>query len=789
MARLSPLNKKLFRDLWRIKGQALAIASVIAVGIMLFVLMDGSVRSMEESKRAYYERYRFAEIFAPVKRAPNHVLRDIAELPGVATVEGRINGGALIDRPGMPAIRAQVLSLPLFGRPKLNDILLTGGRMIDPARGDEILLLEGFAVAHNFAPGDKLKATMNGAQRTFIIAGLAQAPEFVFTAAPGEFIPDDKRFAVMWMSEEALEAAFDLDGAFNEALIVKSHGAIEAAIIDRLDMLLAPYGGVGAYGRADQMSNRILTEELDGRAASAATVPPLFLAVAAFLLNIVITRMIQAEREKIGLIMAFGYTHAEILWHYFKFIIIIALSGGIMGCIAGVWLGAGMAEIDQEFYKLPFLVFHIKLQTILIAMAISALAASVGLFVAYRQIASLTPAVAMRPPAPPDYSRFAGRSGWLKSALDQPTRMVLRGLMRRPMRGVTACLAIGVAMGLSAAMQNLMTSFNYLLDANFTIINRSDATVSFIEPLSYKTIYELKRIDGVMHVEPFRIAPVILRNGLYKHRSTINGMIVDPTLDRAVDKEMRTIYVREDGVIISKSLAKILNIEPGDDLTVEVREGRRPTLTLPVAAFAESFLGSAAYFEIGALNKALKEQGRVSGAYITFDPALGDDINEKLKAMPAVAGVTLNAQARQSFQSLMNQGAGAMRFTMAFVAIIITVGVVYNSARVAFAERERDLASLRVIGFTRGEAAFVLLGELAIIILVALPIGAIVGFLLSTLVSSAFSTEMYTIPNQINPRGYGEAALFVILAALLSGWLVQRDVNRLDLVSVLKTRE
>ena len=777
------------RDLWRIKGQALAIAAVVAVGVLIFVLLDGSVRSMETSKRAYYERYRFADIFAPVKRAPNHILENISEIEGVSIVEGRINGGAIIDMPGLPAIRALALSLPMFDRPKLNDIYLTAGRMIDATRDDEVILLEGFALAHQLGPGDTIKATMNGAQRTFMVVGLAQSPEFVFTVAPGEIVPDDRRFAVMWMSEEALEAAFDLDGAFNEALVGLARGGVSRSVIARVDLILAPYGGLGAFDREDQISNRILIEELDGRAASAKTVPPIFLAVAAFLLNIVITRMIQAERSEIGLMMAFGYSHAEIAAHYFKFILIIALTGGLMGCVSGVWIGGAMAEVDKEYYKLPFLIFEANVDTILIGISISVLAAGFGLFAALQQIAGLTPAVAMSPPAPADYSKTLSGGPLLKRMLDQPSRMVLRGILRRPARAGAACLAVGVAMGLSAAMQNLMTSFNYLLDVNFSVVSRADATVSFIEPLSDKTIYELQRMDGVTRVEPFRNVSAKLRNGLYEYRGGVSGMVSTPALNRAVNANLDTIFIRNDGVILSKPLAEILNIAPGDNLTVEVREGRRPTLTLPVVALSESFLGVSAYLEMDALNEALKEPGRVSGAHLQIDPAKSADVNDRLKAMPAVAGVTLNAQARQSFEVLMNQGAGAMRFIMAAVAIIITVGVVYNAARIAFAEREHDLASLRVMGFTRRETSFILLGELAAITLVALPIGAAVGYALSALVSSAFSTDLYTIPTTIDPRSIGAAALYVVAAAMASGWMVQRDVNKLDMVSALKTRE
>ena len=538
LARYSPLDKKLLRDLWRIKGQALAIAAVVAVGIMLFVLQDGSVRSMEASKEAYYERYRFADIFAPVKRAPNHILKDIDEIMGVAVVEGRINGGAIIDMPGLPAIRTIVLSLPMFDRPRLNDIYLTKGRFVDATRDDEVILLEGFATAHNLVLGDQIKATMNGAQRSFFIVGMAQSPEFVFTVAPGEVVPDDRRMAVMWMNAEALEAAFDLDGAFNEALVRLARNAQAPEVIDRLDQILAPYGELGAYTRADQVSNRFLTEEIDGRRAASRTMPPIFLAVAAFLLTIVITRMIQSERGEIGLMMAFGYSAAEIAFHYLKFILIIAVTGGVLGCLFGVWVGDGLTEIDKEFYKLPFLEFEADAGVILVGIGVSTLAASFGLIVALQQIGGLTPAVAMSPPAPPDYSKSGGGE-WIKRTLDQPSRMVWRGILRRPVRSGAACLAVGVAMGLSASMQNLMTGFDFLLKANFSVVSRADATVVFVEPLSDKTIYELERMDGITRVEPFREVPAKLRNGLYEYRGSVSGMVSSPALNRAGKRRSR----------------------------------------------------------------------------------------------------------------------------------------------------------------------------------------------------------------------------------------------------------
>lgn len=374
---MKPLDRKRLRDLWRVKGQALAIALVIAVGVLMLVMMDGLVNSLEETKRAYYERYRFADVFAPVKRAPAHLLKEMAEIPGVAAVQGRVVGGALIDLPGIAVpIRAQAVSLPDVGTPRLNDIYLAEGRRINSEHDDEILLLEGFAKAHALTPGDELSATINGVRRVFRIVGLAQAPEFLYAVAPGELAPDDARFAVIWMSETALGAAYDVKGAFNEALLSLTRDAELSDVLARLDRMLKPYGGLGAYGRAEQLSNRFIGEEINGLKVSSRAVPPVFLAVAAFLLSIVISRMIQSERGQIGLLKAFGYSNWKVGAHYARFVLAIAVGGALLGCLSGVLAGRSLAVVYQSYYKFPFLVFQVAPGAFLVGVVASVLAAS-----------------------------------------------------------------------------------------------------------------------------------------------------------------------------------------------------------------------------------------------------------------------------------------------------------------------------------------------------------------------------------------------------------------------------
>ncbi len=787
---MTPLNRKLLRDLWRIKGQAAAIGAVIAVGVMMLVMMSGLITSLDETRRAYYERYRLADVFAPVKRAPERLIAALAAIPGVVATEGRVVGSALIDLPGQDLpVRAQAVSLPDVGTPRLNDIYLTDGRRPESDHPDDILLLQSFATAHGLRPGDRLAVTMNGARRTLHIVGLAQSPEFLYTVAPGELISDDARFGVVWIGRTALEAAYDMDGAFNEALLALERNTPLAAVLDAADRILEPYGGLGAYGLEDQISNRFVSEEIDGLRGTSAAVPPIFLAVAAFLLYIVISRMVQSEREQIGLIKAFGYSDLEVGAHYFKLIVAIAAGGAVAGCLLGIASGRTLVDVYLAYFKFPFLVFQLDPAAFVTGFLASVGSASGGGLLVLRSVFALTPATAMRPPTPPDFSRTGRIGQTLNAVLDQPSRMVLRRLTRQPGRMAGAVIGIASGMALSVAMIGIMAGFDRMIDLTFSVIDRSDLTVSFNEALSNKTILELRRLSGVIEVEPVRIVSVVLHNGLESHRGAISGLIPSPRLNRAVDSDMVNIHLPEGGVILSQSLADILKVRPGETLTVEVREGRRPVLAIPVAGVAETLLGAPAFMDLETLNRALHEPNRVSAAYLRIDSASSGTIYRTLKEMPAVTGVSLKSDARAALQKQMDSGAGAIRYIMAAIAALITFGIVYNAARIAYAERASDLASLRVIGFTNGETAFVLLGELAVVSLAALPIGSLLGYYLSFGIAAGFSTDLYQIPTTFSPESHATAAIAVMAAAIVSGWLVKRDLDRADLVSALKTRE
>ncbi len=784
------LNRKLLRDLWRIRGQACAIAAVIGVGVLLLVMMSGLVTSLDETRRAYYQRYRFADLFAPVKRAPNPVLERLAAIPGVARVQGRVVGRALVDLPDSDVpFQAQAISRSGENETTLNDLCLTGGRFQLSDQADEILLLDSFAAAHQLAPGDSLTVTMNGVRRHLLIVGLARAPEFLYTTAPGELMSDASRYAVIWASRALMESVYDMDGAFNEALVAFSAQARQAEIARAVDRLLEPYGGLGAYGREEQSSNRFISDEIDGLRATSRSVPPIFLAVAAFLLYIVVSRIVQAEREQIGLLKAFGYTDLEVGLHYFRMILSIAIVGTLFGCLAGIVAGRALIYLYLEYFRFPFLLFQLNPGSFITAVLVSVGAASAGGVLILRRVFRLAPASAMRPPAPTDYSRLGGCGRRLAAAFDQPCRMVLRRFLRQPVRMLGAIVGIAAGMALAVAMAGILVGFERMMALNFDVIDRSDVTVSFSEALSESALYELQSIPGVIKAEPLRSVSVVFRHGLNSYRGVITALQAEAQLNRAVDKNMASIRLPQQGLVLARPLAEILDVSPGELVWVEVREGRREQLQIPVAAVAETLLGAPAFMDIRAISRALGEAERISAAYLRIDSSRSGEIYRRLKGLPAVAGVSLKRDSRAALQKQMDSSTGATRFIMAAIAAVIAFGVVYSAARIAYAEQAHDLAILRVVGFSRGESAFVLLGELALVVLLALPAGALIGYYLTALVAAAYSTDLYQIPLCFSPASYATAALVILTSTALSGWLVQRDMEKVDLVSALKTSE
>ena len=787
---ITALNRKLLRDLRTMRGQVIAIALVVAAGVSLYVTYLANFESLRQTQHAYYEQQRFGDVFASLKRAPSSLAADIAAIPGVSALETRVAAEARLDMPGMQEpVHGRLVSIDADRRPLVNDLYLRQGRWIDPNRPDEVLASEGFVIAHALKPGDVITAVINGTSRPLTIAGVALSPEYVYSFRPSELVPDDRRFGVFWMDRAAVAAAFDMEGGFNDVTLTLAPGVNADGPIQALDRLLEPYGGLGAIPRALQLSHWMLESELRQLESIGVLLPMIFLVVAAFVLNVALTRALTLQRPQIASLKALGYANAAIGWHYIKWSLVIAAAGLIAGVAAGAWLGSLVGDLYNRYFRFPELVFVVPLRTLGGATALTLGAAMAGTASAIRRAVRIPPAEAMRPEAPARYRQSLLDRSVVAGPLGVIGRMVLRNLSRHPLRAIASISGISAAVALLMVGLVMFDAMDRLITNQFWIAERQDATIAFTEPRSARVRYELARLPGVMAVELQRSVPVRVR---FEHRDrhlSLVGIRPGNRFQRIVDEHGEIVPPSRVGVIISKALADRLGVAVAGAVDLEVLEGERRAHRVAVTGVVDDVLGLSIYMEMSALHRLMREGDTASGALLQFDQPFQARLSDALRGMPGVSGVTFKRTVLHKFRETIAATMDVTIFINVVFAAIIAMGVVYNAARVALSERSHELASLRVLGYTRAEISLILLSELALLTLAALPFGWMLGYAMAAAVFQTVQSEVYRFPLYVSAAATAWASLGIIAASLLAGLVVRRRLDRLDLIAVLKVRE
>jgi putative ABC transport system permease protein len=784
------LTRKMLRDIRNVRGQALAICLVMACGVATFVTSLSTLHSLQAALDAYYERYRFAHVFAHMERAPRELAGRMALLPGVVAAQARVVKQVTLDMPGLsePAV-GRLISAGAGGAAQLNRLHLRAGRPLEPGARGEVLVSEGFADAHGLRPGDSVRAIINGRFQALRVVGVALSPEHIYLIREGDVIPDERRYGVFWMDDAEIAAAFDMTGAFNDVALLLGPGASEAEVIRRLDGLIERFGGLGAYGRREQVSHQYISNEIKELRAMTAILPVIFLVVAAMLLNIVFSRLIATQREVIATLKAVGYSRAELALHYVQMALLIALAGGALGVAAGAWMGSGLTRMYAWFFHFPSFEYQLRPSVAGLAVVVAALAAALGALGAARRAARMPPAEAMRPEPPGDFRPTLLERLGFQRLLSPAARMILRQIERRPGRAVLSVLGIALAASILVVGNSMKDAIDVGIDFQFHTLQRHDLSVGFIEPAEPGVLSAMRHLPGVRQVEPVRGVFTRMRAGHRERRIAVTGLDPEGELFNLLDMNGRRVRLPPEGVVLSRKLGEILGVQAGDAVTLELLEGSRAVRRVPVAGLIDDFLGLSAYMHIEAANRLMREGAMATGALVAADPVALDELYRALKAAPHVGGVTVRRAALSSFYETMARTLLRMRAFNVGFAVIIAVGVVYSTARISLAERSRELATLRVIGFTRGEIGLIQLGEQALLTGVGIPLGLALGFGLAALMTLAFDMELVRIPLAVNRATYAFAAAVILVASLASGVFVRRMLNRLDLVAVLKARD
>jgi len=787
---MSMLTTKLLREVHHMRGQMIAIILVIAAGIANYVAFQSTHASLVLSQRTYYAETNFGDIWAQVRRAPLELAARLEKISGVTNVDLRVVASVVIDIPGLaePAIGI-ITGIPGSGQPPVNRLSLRSGRWLTPHSDDEVIVSYAFASANGFHEGDTVNAVINGRWKPLRIVATALSPEWVLELVPGSMMIDNKRFAVMWMEQGALSALYDMSGAWNSASIDLAPGTSVADVIDRLDALLRPYGSIGAIARDDQQSHKFLSDEIRQLSLTALIVPAIFLGVAIFLLNISLLRFVTTQRSTIAILKAFGYGNGRISMHYVGFAVVAVAGGTMLGLAGGVFIGVRLVRMYLDFYRLPVLEFDVPVLVIFGAVLLSLLAASAGAVAAVRAIVRLPPAEAMRPEAPRSYrGGMLERSG-LTRLFSPLTSMIVRNVVRRPVRAAVSLLAIALAMSLLVLGRYFMEMFETILTVQFHRVAREDAMVMFTTPRSHRAAHDLAALPGVMSVEPFRVIAVDMIVGSRVKRTAMNAGVDHPELHRVTSMMGRPLAVPAYGVACSAYLAETMGIGIGDTIRLRQIDEERRSFTVAVTSLIDDMMGVQIYVAPGVLRTMLREQGSISGAYLQIDPTRMRDFFRAIKRLPSMSGVVMRERSMRSFDESYMQFMDISNFYIVFFASLIAFGVVFNNARIALSERGNELASLRVLGFSNRDVTVILLGEQFVITLVALPIGMIGGILWSMWMPSLIATDLFRFPFAISLRNLGISAAMILAVALVTGGFIRRRIARLDMIAVLKSRE
>lgn len=793
---MSVLDRKLLRDCLRLAPQLAAVAVVMACGVAVLVMSWSMLRSLDATQQAYAREAHFADVFVHLERAPKTIARQLAAIDGVARLETRVVQDVTLDLRDpqgrrLPAV-GRLISLPTTtdnDTSRLNRLHLLKGRLPEETRPSEAVVGAGFAEAHRLQPGDQVVAILNGRRTQLDLVGIATSPEYVYTIGPSGPFPDDRSFGVFWMSRQGLAAAFDMTDAFNDVVASLNPGTSLRDVRQAIDRQLDRYGGLGSFGREFQTSHRYLTNELRELRNMSRVAPVVFLAVTAILMHLVVSRLIGTQREQIAALAAFGYTPLEIASHFVKLAIVVLACGAALGVPLGWWLGVNLAQMYTRFFRFPELTFHLDGHAVAWSVVIASLAALAGVGQAVGRAVRIRPAAAMQPEPPAVYRVSLLERLGVGPLLAPTTRMMLRHLERRP--AASGLSILGLALGAAVMVLGMFVgdAIEHLANFQFTQVQRFDRSVAFVEPVGRDAVAELARLPGVQAVEPFRVAAATLRFRQRERRQELMATEPDAELFRILDMQGQVHQPCGNGLLVSRRLAELLGASLGDTIEVDLLEGRRPTEPMVIAGLVDDMVGTSAWLPGEVLQRLQNEGPRFSGAFLAIDEAEATSIDARLADSPRVAGFVSRQRQLDTFRETIAQTLLRMRTVNTLFAIAIACGVVATTARQSVIERSRDLASLRVLGYTRREVAGILISEQALLTLAAVPLGLVLGLGFVHVTTWGYDTDLFRVPAVVHPQTYATSAATVFAAALVTAGIVRRLLDRLDLVSVLKVRD
>ena len=786
---MTGLHRKLFRDFVSLGPQVFTIALLILGGLSVMFSSWSSYESLERAKNFFYNEYQFGDIFVDIVRAPESIVHKISQWEGVRRVESRILKDGLIDVPGQiePAL-GRFISWKGIHQ-KINLIYLRQGRMPQKNSVTEVVVHEAFAVAHHLKVGDSLQVLLAGKKRKLIISGVGLSAEYVYALSPVAPLPDDKHFGIFWVRQEDMESWTSMNGSLNSLQIqVEDYRYLEE-LKRKLDILLQPYGSIQSYDRSQQVSHIFVQDEIRQQRVMAIIVPFIFLSVAMFILNIILSRVITLHRAPIATLKALGYSSISLFLHYFQLVTLILLAGILPSLFCGAWIGQWYSKLYQDFFRFPSIDFHLAPQAIFLGFSAGLIPGWIGALNTLKKVISLQPAEALRPPTPPPFQKGLFEKFKIFQSMGIFSKMILRSMLFRPWRLFFSVMGIAASLAILINGSFWTDVIDFMIQRQFQEMHREDLTITLNHPRHLSVFAELKHLPGVFMLEGQRSVPVRIQFQNKKKEISVLGWNPHAVLSRILDKDGREIQPAQGGVVLSRYFESSFGLKIGDKVIMKLLQGSQSQWDVPVMGFVDDMMGQQAYVWKSDLHHWLKESEVVETIHMKIDPQYSNSIYVALKEKPEVLGITIRKLLLESFTQSVGDMILVFTMILFLFALAIAAAVIYNSARIGFSERGWELASLRILGFGIWKTFEVIFLDIGIQVLLAILPGLGLGFGLSYLSTSFIQNDTFKFPLVIHPSTYGLAVLVLMFTFLGSGMFLYRQVSGLDFSDALKARE
>jgi putative ABC transport system permease protein len=789
------LDRKLLREVRSSGSLLIAITSVIAVGVMCFVYMRSAYYNLNYAKDDYYAQCRMADFAIDVKKVPVVELGPISEMPGVVEVRPRIQFFATVDLDRTPApLNALVLSLPDRRAHSINDVVMMRGSYFSDRRENEVIVNDAFALKHGIHPGQTIHLIMNNRRQELFVVGSAISSEYVYLVGPGSLSPDPEHFGVFYLKRSFAEDVFDFSGACNQVLGLLAPDVRDRpdATLRRLEAMLEPYGVNAVVPLHNQPSNRFLSDEIHSVGTFASILPAIFLVVAAMVLNVLMMRLIEQQRTIVGTLKAVGYHDWQIFSHFAKYGASLGSLGGVLGLVLGNRMAVFVTNLYKTFFEFPNLHNHFYTGTYLLGLLMSLLCALIGSLHGARQALKLKPADAMRPKPPP-----RGGAVWLERftefwrQLGFGWRMVLRNVLRQRFRTLVGVFAAAMGAALLVCGFTLQNGVQFMIKFQFDLISHSDLDLTFVDERSHAALLESARLPGVDYAEPqFDLACTFV-NEHHRRKGTITGLDPNARLTIPRDLQGRPLKIPEHGILMTRKLASLLQVRAGDKLTILPTKGAHLPIEIPVADITDSYIGLTVYADLRYLHQLMAEEYALTGVQLSLDQNSANKLAlfHELKQLPAIRSVSAKSDTVHNLQTTVVETQKVFIGLIVFFAGVIFLSSLLNMSLINLSERRREVATLRVLGYSELEVGGLFLRETMVVNLLGTLLGLPLGYLLAWWITIIYDTEMFRFPLDTPPSLWIKAVLLGFAFATIAHAIVQWNITKLDWLEASKTRE